>query len=191
MLAKIGKEIGIFLSGPGTDFSAHSFKKQQALDMAARFNPSLQDLFAQARSREYLETQPAYLSYLGNLERVYQGGWQINAVNWLRYVALVIAKLSALLQLVFFGALAVVLFRKSFSPLRLPALSATIVIAAVYGNMLTIAVVHSLGSDRYRTGYSPALLVALAIVISFLIAFVEQMPRSRNEQECRERAGTP
>jgi hypothetical protein len=180
MLAKIGKEIGIFLLGSGTDFSAHSFKKQQALDMAARFNPSLQDLFAQARSREYLQAQPAYLSYLGNLERVYQRGWQINCVNWLRYVALVIAKLSCLLQLAFFGVLAVVLFRKSLSPLRLPALSATMVIAAVYGNMLTIAVVHSLGSDRYRTSYSPALLVALAIIISFLIAFVERVGGSRN-----------
>jgi hypothetical protein len=186
MLAKIGKEIGVFLSGPGTDFSAHSFKKQQALEMAARFSPSPQSLFAQARSREYLQTQPAYLSYLGNLERVYQRGWQINCVNWLRCVGLVIAKLSTLLQLAFFGSLAVVLFRKSFSPLRLPALSVTIVIAAVYGNMLTFAVVHSLVPDRYRANYGPALLVAVVTVTAFLIAFFERAGTSGNEREAPE-----
>ncbi|MBV8813982.1 MAG: hypothetical protein JO271_05790 [Verrucomicrobia bacterium] len=180
MLAKIGKEIGVFLSAPSTDFSAHSFKKQRALETAARFSLSPENLLAQARSREYLWNQSGYLAYLENLERVYREGWQVNCVNWLRYVAVVIAKLSSLIQLIFLASLAVVFSLTKFSPLRLPALGATVVIAAVYGNMLTVAVVHSLDLDRYRTSYTPALLVALVVLTAFLIAVLERARTSGN-----------
>lgn len=184
MLAKIGKEITVFISAPSTDFSAHSFNRGRALEMATRFSPSPQSLLNEARSREYLESQPAYLSYLEDLERVYQRGWQINCLNWLRCIAVVIAKLSFFIQLAFFGALIVTLLRKGLSYLRLPALAVVIVIAAVYGNMLTVAVVHSLDLDRYRTGYTPALMVALVIMTAFLIGFVEHLwleRRKRNQ----------
>jgi hypothetical protein len=179
MLAKIGKEISVFISAPSTDFSAHSFHRGRALEMATRFSPSPQSLLNEATSRKYLESQPAYLSYLQDLERVYQRGWQINCLNWLRCIAVVVAKLSSFIQLAFFGALIMTLLRKGLSYLRLPGLAVLIVIGAVYGNMLTVAVVHSLDLDRYRTGYTPALMVALVIMTAFLIGFVEHMWRER------------
>lgn len=182
MFAKIGKEIVVFISAPSTDFSAHSFHRERALEMATRFSPSPQSLLNEARSQKYLESQPAYLSYLQDLERVYQIGWQINCFNWLRDIAVVVAKLSFFIQLAFFGALIVTLLRKSLSYLRLPALGVMIVIAAVYGNMLTIAVVHSLDLDRYRTGYTPSLMAALVIMTAFLIGFVEHMLHERRKR---------
>jgi hypothetical protein len=146
-------------------------------------------LLNEARSRKYLESQPAYLSYLQELEQVYQRGWQINCLNWLRCIAVVVAKLSSFIQLAFFGALVVTLLRKCLSYLRLPALAVLIVIAAVYGNMLTVAVVHSLDLDRYRTGYSPALMVALVIMTAFLIGFVEHMWRERSSSTPKDAPG--
>jgi hypothetical protein len=45
---------------------------------------------------------------------------------------------------------------------------------AVYGNMLTVGVVHTLDLDRYRNGYVPALLLTLAMMTTFLFAVAER-----------------
>jgi hypothetical protein len=173
MLAKIGKELRIFLSAPSRDFAAHSVSRRRALDISARFSPLPQDLLNAAESTEYLRNQPVYLAYLGKLAKVYQQGWQIDCVNWLRYVAIVLAKLASIIQVVFFVSLIPIWSTRKFSELRLPALAAFMVSTAVYGNMLTVGIVHTLDLDRYRTGYVPALLLTLTIMTAVLFAMVE------------------
>jgi hypothetical protein len=57
--------------------------------------------------------------------------------------------------------------------------------------MLTVAVVHSLDLDRYRTSYTPALLVALVVMTAFLIAVFERAATSgqpSEEQRIQERS---
>jgi hypothetical protein len=48
------------------------------------------------------------------------------------------------------------------------------VVAAVYGNALTIAIVNSLDVSRYRTGYAPGFLLGLAMIISYLLILVSE-----------------
>jgi hypothetical protein len=179
MLAKIGKELRMFLSAPSRDFAAHSVSKRRALDILARFSPSLQVLLTEAESKDYLRNQPVYLSYLANLQKVYHEGWQIDCVNWLRYVAIVLATLASIIQLAFFVSLIPVFLRRKFSDLRLPGLAAVMIGTAVYGDMLTVGVVHTLDLDRYRSGYVPALLLALAMMTTFLFAVGERRGAGR------------
>jgi hypothetical protein len=177
MLLKIGKELRIFLSAPSRDFAAHSVSKRRALDIAARFSPSPQGLLTDAESKDYLRNQPPYLAYLDSLEKVYQQGWQIDCVNWLRYVSIVLAKIASVIQIAFFLALFLVLLNRRFTDLRLPALATVMISTAVYGNMLTVGVVHTLDLDRYRTGYVPALLLTLTMMMTVLVAVVERWTR--------------
>jgi hypothetical protein len=58
--------------------------------------------------------------------------------------------------------------------LRLAGLSILSVVAAAYGNALTIAMVNSLDVIRYRLGYAPALLLGLAMIISYLLILVSE-----------------
>lgn len=174
MLAKIGKELRIFLSAPSRDFAAHSVSKRRALDISARFSPSPQVLLTEAESKDYLRNQPMYLTYLANLEKVHQQGWQIDCVNWLRYVAIVLAKIASIIQVAFLLSLIPIFLNRKFSDLRLPALAAVMISTAVYGNMLTVGVVHTLDLDRYRTGYVPALLLTLAMMTTVLFAVAER-----------------
>jgi hypothetical protein len=177
MLGKIGKEMRIFLSAPSRDFAAHSVSRKRALDISARFSPAPQDLLTAAESKDYLRNQPVYLAYLANLAKVYQEGWKIDCVNWLRYVAIVVAKLASIIQVAFFVSLIPIFFTRRLSDLRLPALSAIMVSTAVYGNMLTVGVVHTLDLDRYRTGYMPALLLTLVMMTTVLFAAAERWRR--------------
>jgi len=174
MLAKIGKELRIFLSAPSRDFAAHSVSKRRALDISARFSPSPQGLRTEAESKDYLRSQPVYIAYLAKLEKVYQEGWRIDCVNWLRYMAIVLAKLASVIQVAFFVSLIPIFLNRKFSDLRLPALAGIMISTAVYGNMMTVGVVHTLDLDRYRTGYVPALLLTLAIMTTVLYAVVER-----------------
>ena len=174
MLAKIGKELRIYLSAPSRDFTAHSVSRKRALDISARFSPAPQDLLTAAESKDYLRNQPVYVGYLANLAKVYQEGWKIDCVNWLRYVAIVLAKLASIIQVAFFISLIPIFSTRRLSDLRLPALAAIMVSTAVYGNMLTVGVVHTLDLDRYRTGYVPALLLTLVIMTTVLFAAAER-----------------
>jgi hypothetical protein len=181
MLAKIGKEMRIFLSAPSRDFAAHSVNKRRALDIAAQFSPSPQALLAEAKSKDYLRAQTAYLSYLNNLEKVYREGWQVDCVNWLRYLAIVLAKVASFIQLAFLVALFPVFLSPRLPDLRLAAMAAVMVSTAVYGNMLTVGVVHTLDLDRYRTGYVPALLLTLTIMMTVLFAVAERWIKPREK----------
>jgi hypothetical protein len=177
MLAKIGKEVRTFLSAPSRDFAAHSVSRKRALDISARFSPAPQDLLTAAESKDYLRNQPFYMTYLANLAKVYQEGWKIDCVNWLRYVAIVLAKLASIIQVAFFVSLIPIFFTRRLTDLRLAALAAIMVSTAVYGNMLTVGVVSTLDLDRYRTGYVPALLLTLVMMTTILFAAAERWRR--------------
>jgi hypothetical protein len=190
MLAKIGKELLIFLSAPSRDFAAHSVSRKRALYISERFSPSPQDLLTAAEPKDYLRNQPVYLAYLANLEKVHQQGWQIDCVNWLRYVAIVLANVASIIQVAFFVSLIPIFATRRLSDLRLAALAAVMVSTAVYGNMLTVGVVHTLDLDRYRNGYVPALLLTLAIMATVLFAVAERfVPRGSTKADPRSGSG--
>jgi hypothetical protein len=96
-------------------------------------------------------------------------------------VAIVLAKVASIIQIVFFVSLIPIFSTRRLSDLRLPALGAVMVSTAVYGNMLTVGVVHTLDLDRYRTGYVPALLLTLAIMATVLFAAAERWRRPMRE----------
>jgi hypothetical protein len=50
--------------------------------------------------------------------------------------------------------------------------------------MLTVGVVHTLDLDRYRTGYVPALLLALTAMATVLFAVVERASRRERAEPC-------
>jgi hypothetical protein len=88
-----------------------------------------------------------------------------------------VAKLASIIQVAFFVSLIPIFFTRRLSDLRLLALAAIMVSTAVYGNMLTVGVVHTLDLDRYRTGYVPALLLALVMMTTVLFAAAERWRR--------------
>ena len=47
-------------------------------------------------------------------------------------------------------------------------------LAALYGNAITIAVVHSLDVVRYRVGYASGFLLGMAMIISYLLILISQ-----------------
>jgi hypothetical protein len=174
MLLKIAKEMRLFISTPSRDFAAHSVSESRMMDTLAHFSFSPKTLLAEAQTKDYLRNQPAYLDYLANLQKVYQKGYEIDCVNWLRYVANGLAEIASFVQLAFIAALFPVFWGRKFNNMRLPAIAAAMVSTAVYGNALTVGIVHTLDLDRYRTSYLPALLLTLAIMMTFLFAVVER-----------------
>jgi len=188
MLIKVGKQLAIFLSAPSTDFAAHSVKRQQAVDLAARFGLSPQALLKEAESKDYLRNQPAFLAYLRNLESLYSQGWQIDCLNWLRWLVTILARLATFIQIGFFIAQFPVFLIRRFSGFRLPALAVVMISTAVYGNMLTVGIVNTLDLDRYRTSYVPALLVTLTMMTTFLFAVIERWFRHAKDSQPNEDA---
>ena len=87
----------------------------------------------------------------------------------MRVPAYGVAKLSVWLQLAFLAALLATFVDEKVSRLRLAGFTALAVAAAVYGNVLTVAVVQTLDLRRYRVTYSPFYLLMLAIMATFLI----------------------
>jgi hypothetical protein len=74
----------------------------------------------------------------------------------------------------FFVAIIMVWLLPEGRPLRLAGLAILAVMAAAYGNALTIAIVHSLDIVRYRIGYAPCFLFGLAMIISYLLTLVSE-----------------
>lgn len=177
MMAKIAKECRLFLSAPRQDFAAYTLSKDWFLQVAAGSVGSVDASMAEAKSRGYLNL-PFYAGYLRNLEKVYAEGLQIHRVNvQQRYLALLVAKLSLWIQIAFFVALLCCFLNRRFCDLRLPGWAAVFVAAVLYGNVLTISIVHTLDLDRYRTSYAPVLLVTLVIMTVFVLGWFERLFR--------------
>jgi hypothetical protein len=176
MIEKIAKEVRLFLTAPRQDFAAYALSRSWFLEEVAS-DPSCEVLLRDSKSHGYMD-QPSYARYLGDLEKVYAVGLQIHRVNVQeRYLALLVSKLSFWVQIAFFGAFFCVLFNRRFRDLRLSGWAVSLMAAALYGNVLTISIVHTLDLDRYRTSYVPALLLVLVIMTGFLIGCCERVFR--------------
>jgi hypothetical protein len=176
MVAKIAGQFYFFLTAPSKDFSAHALSRSRFLENAAASSPSIEELAADARSSGYIN-QPAYARYLDALQRLYEKGLQINRVAVQRHLANAFAKLSLWIQTAFFAAFFWVVCDRRFRDLRRPGYAAALITAVLYGNVLTVSLVHTLEVERYRTSYAPALLLTLVLMTAFLVGFCEQLFR--------------
>ena len=185
MSKKVGREFSVFFfprasdlysSLKGLNLIEKFFQSRQALpSVNPNFHPSIQALYS-----SYLE-RLRHPPELPSGERIL-----------LRALAYGIAKLSVWLQLAFLAALLATFVVERVSRLRLAGFTALAVAAAVYGNVLTVAVVQTLDLRRYRVTYSPFYLLMLAIMATFLIvvasglhsrSFVRRPDRNPDEQE--------
>jgi hypothetical protein len=182
VIAKIGKEIWLFLAAPIKDFSAYSLGKNRLLYIAIPSNTSPQACLAEAESRGYTNN-PACISYCAELEKVLQENWHLKHIAIQRYLAVIFAKLAGWIQLLFFIAIIPISLNRRLRGLLPPALAATIVAAILYGNVLTISIAHTLAVDRYRASYTPALLFTLVIMTTVLVAVCEAWYRQIRSRE--------
>ena len=178
MLRKVAKEMALFLFPRGGDF--YSAARPIDLKKLTDTRRCLPD------SPLSLEMQKIYQSYKDSSEQV-----EVNRFAPLDFPVLVrMAHLVALaafwLQLAFFAAITIVCLRPKRPALRLAGLAILSVVAAAYGNALTISVVHSLDTTRYRIGYAPGFLLGLAMIVGFLLILTsEPFYRRKQIEEAR------
>ena len=173
MLQKIAKQMTLFLFPRGGDF--YSPGSTTELDKLATSRRSLPD------SQLSLEVQRIYQSYKQSLERVEADRSHPPGFPVLPRLAHLLALGTLWLQFTFFAAITIVWLRPEGRPWRLAGSAVLSVLAAVYGNVLTVAVVNSLDVARYRMGYAPVFLLGLAMIISYLLILVSE-GFSRREQ---------
>jgi hypothetical protein len=164
MLQKIAKQITLFLFPRGGDF--YSTARPIELDKLAASRWCLPP------SQLSVEAQKIYQSYKESLERVEADRPHPPGFPVLVRLAHLLALGTLWLQSAFFAAITIVCLRPEGRPLRLAGLAILSVVAAAYGNALTIAIVNSLDVGRYRIGYAPAFLLGLAMIISYLLILV-------------------
>jgi hypothetical protein len=176
MAGKVAKQFRLFLTAPRQDLAAYTLTRRRFIDSAQYF-ASAEWLMAEGKRLGYTN-QPFYARYLAELEKVYAEGFQIHQVNvQQRYLAVLFAKLSLWIQMAFFVALFCALLSRRFVDLRLWGWACASVAAILYGNVLTVSIVHTLDYDRYRTSYAPALLLTLVIMTVFVIGCSERLFR--------------
>jgi hypothetical protein len=165
MLQKVGNQIRAFLFPHAGDF--YSTAKSVDLSHEAIV------------SRQFLP-DCSLSPYIGNLYQSYRERLAKMASNASRplgcpilaKLALPLAWISSWVQLAFFVAFAGIFVTGRGRDFLLAGLPVVAVLSATYGNVLTIAVVHSLDVVRYRVSYAPALLLGLALAINYLLSLV-------------------
>ena len=177
MAGKVAKQVRLLLTAPSKDLAAYTLSRDWFIDSIPLSFASIEWLTAEGKSLGYIN-QPFYTRYLAELERVYAEGLQIHQVNvQQRYLAVLFAKLSVWIQTAFFVAFFCVLLSRRLVDMRLWGLACASVAAILYGNVLTIAIVHTLDYERYRTSYASALLLTLVIMTVFVIGCSERLFR--------------
>ena len=173
MLQKIAKQMTLFLFPRGGDF--YSAGSTIELDKFATSRRRLPD------SQLSLEVQKIYQSYKESLKRVEADRPHPPGFPVLARLAHLLALGALWLQFAFFAAITIVWLRPEGRPLRLAGLAILAVLAAAYGNALTVAIVNSLDVARYRMGYAPVFLLGLAMIISYLLILVSEGFRRRKQ----------
>jgi hypothetical protein len=170
MLQKAWKQIMLFLFPRGGDF----YSTTRSVDLNHELACPRQFLPADQLSPE---VQKIYQSYLQRLETPAPGPVYPHRFGILSKLASFLAWISFWLQVVFFAALAVICLDRRNSAWRLAGFVVVAVLFATYGNVLTIAVVHSLDVVRYRVSYAPGFLLGLVITINYLLILAFGRPK--------------
>jgi hypothetical protein len=120
------------------------------------------------------EVQNIYQSYKESLEKVEADRPHPRGFPVLPRLARLLALGALWLQFVFFAAITIVWLRREGRPWRVAGSAILSVLAAAYGNALTVAIANSLDVVRYRRGYAPVFLLGLAMIISYLLTLVSE-----------------
>jgi hypothetical protein len=163
MVHKVWKQIRLFLFPRAGDFysTAKSVDLNHEAIVSRHFLPD-------SSLSPHIEN--LYQSYRERLERMASNPSHPPGCPILAKLALLLAWISSWMQLAFFAAIAGISVSRRGRALLLAGLVVVAVLAAIYGNVLTIAVVHSLDVVRYRISYAPALLLGLALAINYLLS---------------------
>jgi hypothetical protein len=178
MLLKIGKQIPLFLFPRSGDF----YSTARSIDLNQEIAASRPFL---AEDRFSPEVQKIYQSYIQRLEMPANGPSRPLGFPILSKLAFYLARISFWLQLAFFAALAAICLNRHGRAWRLAGLTLLAVLSATYGNVLTIAVVHSLDVVRYRISYAPGFLLGLAMITNYLLILALGRLTERNGSSIR------
>ena len=170
MSIKVGREFSLFLFPRLSDL----YSSVKGLNLTEEFLHSRQAL-PSVNPNLHPSIQALYSSYLERLRHPPENKLHSGERIFLRVPAYGVAKLSVWLQLAFLAALLATFVDEKVSRLRLAGFTALAVAAAVYGNVLTVAVVQTLDLRRYRVTYSPFYLLMLAMMASFLIVVASDL----------------
>jgi hypothetical protein len=162
MLQKMWKEVRLFLFPRAGDFytTTRSVELNHELTCSRQFLP--EDQLSP-------DVQKIYQSYLQRLETPAKGPVHPHGLRILSKLAFYLAWASFWLQLAFFAGLAVICWDRRGRAWRLAGFVVVAVLFATYGNVLTIAVVHSLEVVRYRVSYAPGFLLGLLVTTNYLL----------------------
>jgi len=160
MLQKIEKQLRLFLFPHGGDF----YSTAQSVDLNREIAVSRLFLFDRPLAPPIQNIYQAYRERLNRPSSPHPLGFPI-----LPKLAFFLARISFWLQVAFFAALVAVCLSRRGRAWRLAGLLVAAVLAATYGNVLTIAVVHSLDVVRYRVSYAPGFLLGLAMMMNYLL----------------------
>jgi hypothetical protein len=165
MLQKVWKQIMLFLFPRAGDFytTTKSVELNHELASARQFLP--EDQLSP-------DVQKIYQSYLQRVETPVKGPVHPHGLGIFSKLAFYLAWVSFWLQVAFFAVLAVICLDRRRRAWRLAGLVTVAVLFATYGNVLTIAVVHSLEVVRYRISYAPGFLLGLLITTNYLLILV-------------------
>jgi len=162
MLQKVWKQIMLFLFPRAGDFytTTRSVELNHELACSRQFLP--EDQLSP-------DVQKIYQSYLQRLETPAKGPVHPHGLGILSKLAFYLAWASFWLQVAFFAVLAVICLDRRGRAWRLAGFVVVAVLLATYGNVLTIAVVHSLEVVRYRVSYAPGFLLGLVVTTNYLL----------------------
>jgi len=162
MARKVWKQINLFLFPRAGNFysTGQSVDLNRELANSRTFLPG--DLHSPGLPKNYQ-------SYLERLERPEKIRPHPLGFSVVAKLAFWFARASCWIQLAFFAVMVAVCLSRKERTLRLAGFVIVAVLAATYGNVLTIAVVHSLDVVRYRITYAPGFLLGMAMVTNYLL----------------------
>jgi hypothetical protein len=176
MLEKVGKQLRLFFFPRGGDF----YKTTQSIDLNNELTSSRPFL---PDSELSADVQKTYQLYRQKLERPEGNSSNPIGLKVLARLAHYIAWIAGWLQLIFVTVLLTVCLGRKGRKLRFAGLVILAVLAATYGSVLTIAVVHSLDVVRYRISYAPGFLLGLALITNYLLTLAFGVPMLGKQHE--------
>jgi hypothetical protein len=169
MLEKVGNQLRLFFFPRAGDF----YRTTQSVDLNNELSSSRPFL---PDSELSPDVQKAYQLYRQKLERPEGNSSNPLSFKVLARFAHYIAWSTVWLQVIFVAVLVTVCLSRKGRNFRLAGLVILAVLAATYGSVLTIALVHSLDVVRYRVSYGPGFLLGLALITNYLLSLAFGAP---------------